>query len=97
MKHINQTRMILYMQDIHGAAFGRDIEPTVEGGSEMMDITASCIRVFRRAVALSSTWCPPIELCCKGEAATSTLLSTDSCAPLLPPHCGLTVPLLDRV
>jgi len=83
--------------DIHGAAFGRDIEPTVEGGSEMMDITASCIRVFRRAVALSSTWCPPTELCCKGELATPTLLSSDSCAPLLPPHSGLTVLLLHRL
>ncbi len=61
-------RAVLWLpQDMHGASYGRDIEPTVEGGTELLDITASCIRVFRRAVALTTSSCPSAELCCQSK------------------------------
>lgn len=37
--------------DTFGAEFGRDIEPTVEYGSEVYDLMTSCARVFHRNAA----------------------------------------------
>lgn len=49
--------------DMHGRQFSRDIEPTVDGGSALYDLMASCIRVFRTGALV----CGPQfanEVCC---------------------------------
>lgn len=65
--------------DIYGTAFGRDVEPTVEGGSKMYQLLTSCLRVFRSG---AGTCTDTTELCCQGE--TSVLCGRTGC--LFWPH-----------
>ena len=50
--------------DTYGTSFGRDIEPTVEGGSKMYQLMTSCLRVFRSGAGECRE---TSELCCQGD------------------------------
>ncbi len=49
-------------------AFGRDIEPTLEDGSLLYDITTSCLRVYRSKTPSCDAHTK--ELCCNGARLT---------------------------
>ena len=56
--------------DTFGAEFGRDIEPTVEYGSEVYDLMTSCARVFHRNAATGARGCNDVaETCCAKQPA----------------------------
>ena len=44
-----------------------------EGGTVLYDTLASCIRVWRRGIAMANSHCPSTEMCCTG-ALTGTSL-----------------------
>lgn len=49
--------------DTYGVEFSRDIEPTEEYGSLVLDLARSCVRVYRTG---ASTCDDPSEACCQG-------------------------------
>ena len=49
--------------DMHGVAFSRDIEPTDEYGTLLLDLMTSCLRVFRSGARSCSD---TTEACCSG-------------------------------
>jgi hypothetical protein len=49
--------------DTFGINYGRDIEPTVEGGSFIYDLMSSCLRVYRSGARTCSN---SAEACCQG-------------------------------
>jgi hypothetical protein len=53
--------------DVYGEAFSRDIEPSVDAGTRLYDIMASCIRLFRAGVR-ACTDALVKEACCAGAA-----------------------------
>jgi hypothetical protein len=58
----------LHTADVHGAAFSRDIEPSVEGGTKLYDIMASCVKMFKNG----NKGCTAVttkEPCCIGAHA----------------------------
>ena len=52
-----------------------------EGGSQLYNILASCIRVWRRGIANDNANCPSSELCCQGVLRCQT-----QCSPTLGSH-----------
>ena len=47
--------------DTYGAEFSRDIEPTVEGGSKVWDVTVSCIEMYKKEITCKDS---PSSPCC---------------------------------
>jgi hypothetical protein len=50
---------------VHGAAFSRDVEPSLEGGTVLYDIMASCVKMFKNGNA-GCTSVTTKEPCCIG-------------------------------
>ena len=71
----------LHTADVHGAAFSRDIEPSVEGGTKLYDIMASCVKMFKNGNK-GCTGITTKEPCCIG-AARQHVQSRPCCLALL--------------
>lgn len=54
--------------DMHGVEFLRDLEPSAYYGSFLLDLLASCLRVFRSGLTTCSA---TNELCCQGASFSS--------------------------
>lgn len=49
--------------DTYGVEFSRDLEPTLQGGSDAYELLRSCLRVYRSGATTCSS---PHETCCQG-------------------------------
>lgn len=69
--------LLLHTADVHGAAFSRDIEPSVEGGTKLYDIMASCVKMFKNG----NKGCTSIttkEPCCIGARRQHVIVHIES-------------------
>ena len=57
-----------YTSDVYGEAFSRDIEPSVDAGTRLYDIMASCLKLFRAGVR-ACTDALVQEACCAGKVS----------------------------
>ena len=49
----NDPQRDLIWVDTYGAEFSRDVEPTVEGGSRIWEVTVSCVQLYKQALKCS--------------------------------------------
>lgn len=63
----DQTAGKLGYVDMLGTSFSRDIEPTIEGGSQLYDIMVDCLKLFRLGVTNCKDIRAKSTLCCTGS------------------------------
>jgi len=57
----NDPQKVPVWVDSYGSEFSRDLEPNVEGGNRMMQVTSSCVRLYKQGLTCDKA---PQEACC---------------------------------